>query len=64
MLQPRDGGGAGTRAKQHHLNVNWKTIMKDNRYFLLPPATARTPIRLESKSPLGLGSPFTFTRRP
>ena len=49
---------------RHH-NDHWKTILKDNQYFLIPPATAdpsRTPIRLDSKSPLKLGSPFTFNQ--
>ena len=47
---------------RHH-NDHWKTTRTDNQYYLIPPTTAdptHTPIRLESKTPLKLGSPFHF----
>ncbi|MFC5930409.1 HNH endonuclease signature motif containing protein [Cryobacterium melibiosiphilum] len=48
----------------HHLRIHndhWRVILKHGRYFLIPPATTdpdRTPMPLQSKSPLKLGSPF------
>jgi hypothetical protein len=48
----------------HHLRIHndhWKITLEDDRYFLIPPVTtdpAQTPILLQSKSPLKLGSPF------
>ncbi|MFC5928453.1 HNH endonuclease [Cryobacterium melibiosiphilum] len=55
--------GASCHLRIH--NDKWKVILKDDVFFMIPPGTAdpaRTPIRLTSKSPLTLGSPFTFEK--